>query len=90
MLAVHAVCHYELIFPTLSKVSGLSGGKCWECNMVAVWGQMSIGGGHSSMSVLGILVMTKRSFIASEKQIGQWWMDVLQQTMNEAGKEECR
>ena len=88
------VCHYELTFPTSSKVSGLSGGKRWECNMAAVWGQMSIGGGHSSleesMSVLGIPVMTKRSFIASEKQIGQWCMDVLQQTMDEAGKEECR
>ena len=42
------------------------------------------------MSVLGIPVMTKRSFIASEKQIGQWWMDVLHKTMDEAGKEERR
>ena len=62
--------------------------------MAAVCGQMSTGGGHSSieksMSMLGIPVMTKRSFIASEKQIGQWWMDVIQQTMDEAGKEERR
>ncbi len=87
-----STCGFEITFPTSSKVSGISGGKFWECNIAAVWGQMSIGGGHSnleeSMSVFGVPVMTKKSFMASEKRIGTWWMDILQQVMDTAGKEE--
>ena len=49
----------------------------WECNLAAVWGQMSTGGGHSqleeNMSVLGVPVMTKRSFIDTERAISEVW-----------------
>ena len=39
-------CRMEVAFPTSSKVTGLGGGQRWECNLAAVWGQMSTGGGH--------------------------------------------
>ena len=62
--------------------------------MAAVWGQMTTGLGHSqlqeSMSVIGIPVMTKASFIDTERDIGGWWKEDLQQSMAEAGQEEKR
>ena len=60
--------------------------------MAAVWGQMSTGNGHSqleeSMSVLGVPVMTKKSFIDTERKIGEIWTMELQESMAEAGREE--
>ena len=47
----------------------------WECNLAAVWGQMSTGGGHSqleeTMSIVEVPVMTRSSFIDMEKVIGE-------------------
>ena len=84
----------EVAFPTSFKVTGLGGGQRWECNLAAVWGQMSTGGGHAplteSMSVLGVPVMTKKSFIATEKAIGSWWKESLEESMMEAAEEEKR
>lgn len=34
---------------TLFLYTGPSGHKYWECNLAAVWGQMSVGGGHSTL-----------------------------------------
>lgn len=55
---------------------------------------MSTGGGHShleeTMSVLGVPVMTQRSFIHTEHDIGQWWKEKLAESMAEAGREEKR
>ena len=60
--------------------------------MAAVWGQMSTGGGHATltetMAVLGIPTMTKKSFMAAEKRIGEWWWKLLQESMKVAGQEE--
>ena len=85
-------CRIELAFPTSSKVSSLGGARRWECNMAAVWGQMVTGGGHApleeAMSVLGIPVMAKKSFIATEKDIAQQWWLSLEASMQEAAKEE--
>ena len=43
---------------------------------MAVWGQM-VGGGFSplqeSMSILGVPVMTKKSFMATERALGRCW-----------------
>ena len=79
---------------TLKKVKGPRGYSRWECNLAAVWGQMSTGQGHSqleeSMSVLGVPVMTKASFISTEREIGEQWKVELQQLMVEAGLEEKR
>ena len=65
-------CKEEFSFPTSAKVKPMSGGKYWECNLAAVWGQMATGGGHTplteSMAVMGIPAMTKKSFIAIEKE----------------------
>ena len=40
-----------------------------------MWGQMSTGGGHAplseTISVLGIPVMTKKSFMATERAMGK-------------------
>jgi len=51
-------------------VKGISGKHYWETNLAAVWGQMSTGGGHSTLvetiAVLGIPTMTKKSFMATE------------------------
>ena len=53
---------------------------------------MATGGRHAplteTMSVLGIPCMTKKSFMSTEKAIGEWWWDSLQKSMNEAAKEE--
>ena len=82
----------EIAFPTSSKVASLSGSTRWECNMAAVWGQMATGGGHAplaeAMSVLGVPVMSKKSFIAIEKEIGSKWWTSLEQNMKEAAEEE--
>ena len=64
----------------------------WESNLAAVWGQMSAGGGHSrleetAMSVIGISIMTKSSFIDTERAIGEMWKQELLHSMAEAGRE---
>lgn len=45
----------------------------WEVNLAAVWGQMSTGGGHSSLqqsiAFLGVPVMAKKSYTATEEQL---------------------
>ena len=40
------------------------------------------------MSVLGVPVMSKRTFIDTERDIGEMWRQVLQQSMAEAGRRE--
>ena len=61
-------------------------------NLAAVWGQMSTGGGYAplqeQMSVLGVPVMTKRSFMKTEKVLGGWWSECLEKSMHEAAEEE--
>lgn len=42
------------------------------------------------MSVIGIPVMSKASFIATERDIGERWKAELQESMAEAGREEKR
>ncbi len=87
-------CRMELAFPTSSKVTSLSGARRWECNLAAVWGQMVTGGGHAplqeAMSILGVPVMTKKAFIATEKDIAQQWWASLDKSMHEAAEEEKR
>ncbi|XP_065907494.1 uncharacterized protein [Dysidea avara] len=87
-----AGCHEEFQFATSSRVQGLSGGQCWECNLAAVWGQLATGGGHAplteSMAVLGLPSLTKIAFMAIEKRIGDWWRTLLNESMKQAGEEE--
>ena len=70
-------CNTDFNLTTSQKVKGISGMPYWESNLAAVWGQMSTGGGHTTltetMAVLGIPTMTKKSFMAAEKRIGEWW-----------------
>ena len=60
--------------------------------MAAVWGQMTVGGGFNSLqesiSVMGVPVMTKRSFVETERVIGKWWWAALEESMLAAGKKE--
>ena len=69
-------CNEKFTLPTSIKVKGPSGHQYWENNVAAVWGQMSTGGGHTTlqetMSVLGLPTMTKKSFMAAERRIGEW------------------
>ena len=64
----------------------------WECNLAAVWGQMSTGGGHNkleeTLSVIGVPVMTKKSLIDPERDIGETWRCALKQSVMEAGQRE--
>ena len=87
-------CSHTITFQTSKKVKGPRGYSRWECNLAAVWGQMSTGQGHSqleeSLGVLGVPVMTKASFISTERDIGEQWKKELQQSMVEAGQEERR
>ena len=87
-----STCGDTITLETAQKVKGPRGYRRWECNLAAVWGQMATGGGHSqleeTMSVLGVPVMSKKSFIQAERDIGEWWRQELQEAMNAAGKEE--
>ena len=87
-----AGCHKKFQFSTSSRVQGMSGGHYWECNLAAVWGQMATGGGNAplkeSMAVLGIPSLSKKSFMSIEKRIGEWWWDLLKDSMKEAGAAE--
>ena len=38
------------------------------------------------MGVVGVPVMSKTSFISTERDIGEWWQQELQKLMAEAGK----
>ena len=73
-LVVAPVVVMKSSFKLLKKVKGPNGYQRWECYLAAVWGQMSTDGGHSvlqeSLSTLGIPVMSKSSFIHTERDIG--------------------
>ena len=87
-----AGCHQEFRFSTSSKVQGMTGVKCWETNLAAVWGQMCTGGGHTplaeTMAVLGVQTMSRQSFMSTERKICEWWRDLFEQSMTSAGKAE--
>ena len=87
-------CGHKVLFKTSRKVKGPKGYPRWECNLTAVWGQMSTRGGHTrlheTMGILGVPVMSKNTFTDTEQHIGEWWREQLQETMQEAGKEEER
>ena len=75
------------------KVKGPSDYQQWE-RILAVWGQMATGGGHTplkeSMSVLGVPVMNKSNFQQTERDTGEWWTKRMEQAVIEAGQEERR
>ncbi len=87
-------CNHSIELQTSSKIKGPRNYSRWECNLAAVWGEMTTGGGHSrleeSLGVIGVPVMTKRSFISTERGIGEQWRTNLTESMAEAGKEEKR
>ncbi len=89
-----STCGHTITLETAQKVKGPKGYRRWECDLAAVWGQVVTGGGHSqleeTMSVVGDPVMSKKSFIESERDIGEWWSQELQEAMTAAGKEEKR
>ena len=82
-------CDYEV---TLESVKGPNNKMRWECNLAAVWGQMTTEGGHfpqkETMGIVGIPVMNKPCFQKTENDIGKWWSIRLQEANIEAGKEE--
>ena len=45
---------------------------------------------QEEMSVVRVPVMTKTSFISTERDIGEAWMEELRESMAEAGREEKR
>ncbi len=87
-------CNQNVRLETSNKVKGPRGYHWFECNLATVWGQMATGTGHSqleeSMSALGIPVMTKTSFISTERDIGESWKQMPLTSIAEAGQEEKR
>ncbi len=87
-------CGKTVTLQTSEKVKGPKGYYRWETNLAAVWGQMATGAGHSqleeAMSVMGVPVMSKASFITTERDIGMCWRKALLASMGEAGQEELR
>lgn len=87
-------CDHIIKLETSRKVKGPRNYYRWECNLAAVWGQMSTGGGHAklqeTMGVLGVPVMSPNQFVSTERDIGEWWRREMEQVMVEAGKEEKR
>lgn len=87
-------CQTNIEFSTSHKVSGIGNGKRWESNVAAVWGQMATGGGHTRlkevMSLMGVPVMTKKAFIATESAVDKSWWQSLRESMTEAAEEEKR
>ena len=87
-------CKQSFILESSDKVKGPRGYFQWECNLAAVWGEMTTGGGHSrleeTLSTLGVPVMTKSSFISIENGIGDYWKQSLFDSMAEAGRQEKR
>ena len=85
-------CNEIVKLESSAKIAGPKGIKRWECNVAAVWGQMATGGGYSklneTMTTLGVPCMSQKSFINTERQIGEWWRDKLHESMIEAGCEE--
>ena len=86
------VCEHTIRLETSKKVKGPRGYRRWESNLAAVWGQMTTGQGHSqleeSMSTMGVPVMTKATFITTDKDKGACWKAELQESVAEAGREE--
>jgi len=87
-------CDFSIALNTSKKVQGPKGKMRWEVNLAAAWGQISTGGGfarlHESMGVLGIPVMAPKNFTSTERSIGAWWQEKLNEEMIAAGKEEKR
>ena len=87
-------CNHELSFATSQKVGGVGNRMRWEANVASVWGQMATGGGHARleevMALLGVPVMSKKSFIATESALDKAWLESLNETMKEAAEEEKR
>ena len=56
---------YNIKFETSKKMKGPRG---WECNLAAVWGQLSSGGGHRPlMNTMSLLVMTRNNYMLQLK-----------------------
>ena len=87
--ATCTTCDMKISFQTSPVVQG---SKKWQINLAAVWGQMATGGGYStlqeSMAVIGVPVMTKKSFIATERMVADKWWESLEISMKDAGAEE--
>ncbi len=86
-------CGKWFSFCTSPKVKG-KGKERFEINLRAVWAEMSTGGGSARLNettaTLGMPGLKKCTFSDIENQIGQWWGEILQKEMIEAGMEERR
>ena len=85
-------CDESIAFETSAKIKGPRGYSRWETNLASIWGQMVTGEGHTqleeTMSIMGAPVMSKTSFVTTERQIGEFWKDELDKFIVEAGAEE--
>ena len=87
-------CNHDISFTTSQKIGGVGNRMRWEANVAGVWGQMATGGGHARleevMAMLGVPVMSKKSFVATESVLDKAWWSSLDESMKEAAAEEKR
>ena len=93
IIAYHCLgCGEKISFATSTRVSSLEGSHYWTFNLGAFWGKIVTEGGYSDLQVvissLGVAVMVKRTFIATDKKVGKWWWDLLEESMSAAEREE--
>ena len=85
-------CHKECILHSSKKIDSHDSSKRFEANVMAVWGQMSVGGGATSLNeglaTMGIPGITPYTFSLIESQVGSWWQGVLLEELKVAGAEE--
>ncbi len=75
-------CTRNITLESSPKVNGPNKYTKWECNLAAVRGQMTTGSGHSHLEEsMGVSVMTKPSFISTERSIVEWWKEKLMESM---------
>ena len=82
------MCNHTISLETSPTVKGPKQYRRWERNLAAVWGHMVTGGGHSHLEET--MSVFKKSFINTERDIGDWWKQMLEKSMIEAGEEEKR
>ena len=85
-------CNNTFDFETSPKTKTNNGSFNYDINIRSVWGSISTGKGRSQLNeLLGTMnspCMSQHTFGTIEEQISEWWQEVLQNDMVEAGKVE--
>ena len=65
-----------------------------KSNVAAVWEQMATGGGHARLKevilVLGVSVITKKTFMATESAVDHCWWQSLEESIKQVAEKKKR